>query len=369
MEKPVSLYVHVPFCAEKCDYCAFFSVEGAPGEDVARYFRGMRKDIEKAAAVTGPLKTVFVGGGNPFSLSAEALDELLALITSGCKILPECEFTIEGNPETVDADKIAALSRHRVTRVSLGVQSFRERQRAYIGRKGSLLGIEEKIKAVFKAGIRDVNLDLIYGIPGQTIEEWRKDLGSAVSLGITHLSAYGLSVEPGSPLGARARPEEIDNGLAAEMWHLTGEFLSEEAGIKRYEISNYAKPGHECLHNLSFWRGMDYIGCGPAAVSSEGLARRTNAADIRKWSEGAGWSVERVTAEERAREILMLDLRTVEGITFEEFKAVTGFDALRLAGESLGRLEKAGLIKMNARALFPTEKGMLFADSVAVELI
>jgi len=251
----------------------------------------------------------------------------------------------------------------------MGIQSFDEKIREALGRKGSILGLDKKISYLVSAGIKELNIDLIYGIPGQSLTQWKNDLERASSLPITHLSAYNLTIEKKSPIKKRFKVSDINDNTSTLMWDLAEKILKQRSGVKRYEISNYAKQGHECRHNLDFWHGKNYIGLGPAAVSSIGNIRRINPSDIKKWASSEHIVNETLTPEQRAREILILGLRTVRGADVESLRKTTGVDILKTCGESVQKLLKHGLIKIKGSRIKPTKRGLLLADTVAVELI
>ena len=362
-----SLYVHVPFCARKCDYCAFYSIAGG-GADVQRaYLRRLSAEFADRAGECSALESVFVGGGTPTLLAVAELSELLGAVHGSFELGPGCEVTVECNPDTLTAAKIDVLAALGVNRVSLGVQTFFERHRRTLGRSGSLDGLAAAVSGLRGAAIANLGFDLIYAIPGQTPAEWGEDLRRAAESGVQHVSAYELTVEEGSRLAAEG-VTPVAPGLAADMWE-AAETVLDPFGFRRYEVSNLARPGWECRHNLGTWRGATYLGCGPAASSYDGVDRWQNPADLNAWLAGTAPEVDRLQAAERAAEVLAFGLRTVDGWTPELFRTATGLDYCELRGEAIGTLVADGLLEFTPSCLRPTRRGLLFADTVAERLL
>ena len=362
-----SLYIHVPFCARKCGYCAFYSIAGA-GADLRRaYLRRLSFEFAAGARECGPLESVFVGGGTPTLLARSELSDMLGAVHGTFALAPGCEITVESNPDTLTQDKIDVLARRGVNRVSLGVQTFFETHRRTLGRSGSLDGLGAAVSALRAASVRNLGLDLIYAIPGQTLGEWEDDLRRAAEHGVEHVSTYELTMEEGSRLAAEGVTPVVP-GLAADMWE-AAETVLEPFGFRLYEVSNLARPGRECLHNLSIWRGAKYLGCGPAASSYDGVDRWQNVADLEAWLAEAAPEVDHLPAENRAAEILAFGLRTVDGWTPEVFRTATGVGYGELRGEAIDGLVADGLLELTPSRLHPTRRGLLFADTVAERLL
>ncbi|HNX90824.1 MAG TPA: radical SAM family heme chaperone HemW [Candidatus Omnitrophota bacterium] len=370
MENSVrSIYIHVPFCTDKCDYCAFYSVPGAHNDTIWFYLGALEEELRKRTSALGQPNTIFIGGGNPLSLPDKEFDILLSMVVKYLTPGAKTEFTVEANPESISKIKTAILASHPVTRISMGVQSFDKNIRGILGRKGALTRLDKKFSGLVSAGIKELNIDLIYGIPGQTLAQWEEDLSKAAAMPITHLSAYNLTIEKLSPISKRIREHDINDIQSTKMWKMAEAILARKNGIKRYEISNYAKKGHECRHNLDFWHGCDYIGFGPAAVSSIGTNRSINPSDIKKWARGKNIRTEKLTPEQKAREILILGLRTVTGADMDDIAKTTGINIMSVCRKTLGKLSQNGLLRIKNERAIPTKRGLLLADTVAVELI
>jgi len=366
-ESFTALYVHVPFCAAKCDYCAFYSVAGASDDLRRAYLERVERELASAVARCGPLDSVYVGGGTPSSLEAPELARLLGAIRGTGELAPGAEFTVECNPGSVSEPKTDALAEAGVNRVSLGVQSFRPHLLSAIGRRACPFDLEHVLDALRGRGIVNLGIDMIYAIPGQAMAEWREDVERACALGISHLSAYELTLHEGTPL-AESGVQPVDEGLAVEMWHAAAE-VAGRSGLRRYEVSNLAAPGRACRHNQDVWHGRAYVGCGPAASSFDGELRWTKAADLRRWLDGAPPERDPLPRPRRAAELLALGLRTVRGWGAEEFRARTGFDYRSLRGDELERLAAEGLILLAEDGVRPTERGLLFADMIERRLL
>jgi len=362
-----SLYVHVPFCEAKCDYCAFYSVDDATAELQTAYVDGIERNIAAALSRCGPMESVYVGGGTPCALPADALDALLALIRGQLTLAPDAEVTVEANPDSLTPDKIEVLARRGVNRVSTGAQTFSPRLRRLIGRRGGIDGLPDALGALRASSIDNIGLDLIYAIPTESLEEWQEDLARALALGPRHVSTYELTIEESTPLSRRALPA-VEEELSVEMWRMAGRALG-QAGIRRYEISNLAQPGRQCRHNMDVWHGATYLGCGPAAASFDGEVRAANVHDLLRWLDGAPPEEDRLPPLKRATEILGLGLRTTRGWGRGEFQQRTGMDYAAVGGEALDELSREGFLDQTEDSVRPTERGLLFADYVADRLL
>ena len=362
-----SLYVHVPFCAAKCAYCAFYSEAGLDGSWHQRWLERIEEEFQARADACRPLSSVFVGGGTPTLLAPDKLQGLFAAIQRNFQLAGDCEISIEANPGSLTPEKIAVLAAAGVNRVSLGVQSFSSRCRQVLGRQADPAGIPVLLDDLRAAGIQRLNLDLIYAIPGQTLADWEDDLRRAGDLGISHLSAYALTFEEGTRL-AGAGEIPADDDLQVAMWDRTAEVLG-DYGLLRYEISNYARPGAECRHNLDIWLGGTYLGAGPAASSFDGCRRWTNPTDLKQWLAGTPPELDELPAEARAAEILAFGLRTLAGWDLAAFRQKTGIDALVLRSAAITWLCQQELVILEENRLRCTRAGLLFNDLVLRELL
>lgn len=359
------LYVHVPFCASKCAYCAFYSEPNPPKELVALFFARLEEELIAGAERSEPLLSAYIGGGTPTWLEPEQLDALFEMIKKRFAFAPEAEISIECNPETLTPEKAGVIANH-ATRVSLGVQSFRDIYRRRLGRVGNPNAIFPAIEWLAGKGVRELSIDLIYAIPGQTLDDWEQELNTAVSLPINHMSAYSLTFEEGTRL-TDSGVKPADEDLEVEMWELIPRILGTR-GSRRYEVSNYAVPGFECQHNLGVWFGDPYLGAGPAASSFDGRARWTRIADIRSWLNNAPAAIERLPLDKLARELFIMGLRTSRGWEERAFERVANA-SLETFEPELSSLIDMGLLTRREGRVAPTTKGLLFWDEIGMSLI
>ena len=364
-----ALYIHIPFCHRHCPYCDFFSVRYRT--DLAERFVAALLDEAHQRAPKNP-QTIYIGGGNPTSLPAKLLKRLLAGLSQICRLQTVTEFTVETNPETLTPQKAHILRSFGVNRISIGVQSFNPDILRFLGRRHGVREILVAVSTAKKTGFPNINIDLIYGVPHQTYDDWLATLKAAVALDVQHISCYALTVEDETKLGYAVRRGLVKlppESRVADMYKAAVETLK-TAGFKRYEISNFAKAGFECRHNLTYWRSGKYVGLGPSAASFDGRRRLQNSKDLPRYLAAPRLPDEVVELSrlERAAQCLILALRTENGITETELceKTGLGFDAF---AEEIERLKAAGLLKQEGAVLRLTERGFLFHDSVAVELI
>lgn len=371
-----ALYIHIPFCRRKCAYCDFYSVaydEGLASSYVDALLSQMR-------AVEGAVSTIFIGGGTPTTLSAPLLKKLLR----GTKkfIRKGLEFTVEANPESLTGEKLALFSDKGVNRLSIGIQSFDDAKLKRLGRIHDAGKAIESVMLSRKKGFDNLNIDLIFGAPDETLDDCSVELERAVKLPVPHISCYCLSYEKGSPL-FNAREEgkitPADEESSAAMYSYAMEYFPGH-GFQHYEISNFAKEGRYCRHNLTYWNNDEYIGLGASAVSYAGGVRKKHLPDVRKYIErvAAGRETiifsERITGERKARETAAVKIRTAEGINFDWFRERTGYDFLKLETDVLSKLSDAGLlqykkVKGGNSGVSLTKKGFLFCDTVSSELL
>jgi oxygen-independent coproporphyrinogen-3 oxidase len=373
MRPAPTLYVHVPLCRAKCRYCAFYSITPTPGRREA-YLDALLREIAAQAERLGRLPapgapSVFFGGGTPSLLGASALGRALAALRDSLGIAADAEITLEANPDSATPEFLAAARGLGVNRLSLGVQSLVDAELAALGRVHDAARAVAAARDARRAGFDNLGMDLIFGLPGQTLSAWLQTLGRALDLGPDHLSCYGLTVEPGTPLAgdAAALAAIPDEDAQAEMF-LAGAELLESAGFRHYEISNFARPGRECRHNLACWRGQDCLAFGPAGATTLGDRRRVNPPDLDAWARVAGGmgagEGEELTPELRAREGLMLALRTADGLDLADYAERCGQDLATEHADLLADLARAGLVVLEHGRLRLTRQGMLVSNSV-----
>jgi oxygen-independent coproporphyrinogen-3 oxidase len=374
--KTRAAYIHIPFCAHKCGYCDFASLAGV--DHLAdRYLDAL--ELEIAASLTEPaaVDTIFIGGGTPTRLSATQLARLLAIVRQWFILAPDGEWTTEANPGTIDDEKADVLAAGGVNRVSLGAQSFKPELLSVLERNHGRTEVERALELVRPRFAR-WSLDLIFGVPGSTIEDWRTDLEIAISLGPAHLSCYGLVFEKGTALwnerqSGRVMP--VDEEIERAMYEWTIERL-EIAGLSMYEISNFARLGHESKHNLTYWANDPYFGIGVGAARYLGGVRSVNTRDLnaylRRIEAGmpATGPSEELAPDARARETAILMLRrTQAGIDRADFQARTGFALDTLAGDVIARHVTRGLLEDNGERVRFSRAGIFIADTVLSDLL
>jgi oxygen-independent coproporphyrinogen-3 oxidase len=373
------LYVHVPFCVRKCSYCDFYSLAQPPDRaapDAARYLAAL--EVELASLPPGFVpETIFFGGGTPTELATADLSRLLAMVRRRVDPGRVREWTCESNPGTLTPEKAELLRASGVNRVSLGVQSFDPENLRFLGRIHTAEEAVAGFRLLRACGFGNVNLDLIFGIPGSSQETLRRDLETLAALGPEHASCYCLIFEEGTPL-ARMRAQGLVREVAEEdelaQYALAREVLA-RAGYRHYEISNFARPGRECRHNLLYWGAGEYVGVGPSAHSHWGGARWGNVKSLVLWTERllAGRPArdfeERLEPEARAREALVMGLRRTDGVERAAFRAETGFDYAALRGREIERLAGLGLLEEAGGRLRLTERGLFVSDAVFAELV
>lgn len=369
----LGLYVHVPFCASTCDFCAFYQIMPTAG-DIQSFLQGAE---DEAALIdwTGPVSTVFWGGGTPGLLAARDLSRLAGLVSARAGGTPR-EWTVELAPASVTEARLSALRDCGVTRISLGVQSFQPRWLEALGRKHTREQVYRAYERIRKAGFANVNLDLMFALPGQTGEEWVADVDSAVALAPEHLSTYCLTFEEDTALWVRLSQGAVrlDPEKEAILYETTWDRLG-TAGYEQYEISNFARPGFACLHNLNTWRMQDWIGIGPSAASQQGGWRGSNPPDLGLWlSDLAGGR--RMTQDRRAlaeallaEDALVFGLRMNRGVDLAAWRLRCPNARWREMEDSLARLAGEGLVERGGGIARLTRRGRLLADAIGVELI
>lgn len=376
------LYVHVPFCAHKCEYCAFYS-EVPRGDLMERYVNALIGELETVAADLRP-RTIFFGGGTPSLLPLRLWEKLLRAMAR-LDLLDAAEFTVECNPATVSADKARLFRDYGVNRVSLGVQSLDESLLERLGRIHSRRQVFESWDTLRAAGFARLNLDLMFAIPGQTRAMWQATLREALALGSEHLSCYEVLYEEDTPLFAQLRAGrfDVDEDLACAMYEELLEAAA-AAGYRQYEVANFARhggspdaplPDHACLHNVNYWRGGSFYGLGPSATSYVRGVRTRNAADTVRYCAALEAGRRAVEFREalsplaRAGEAAAFGVRMVSGWPFADFARLTGFDLRREWAEDLAWLTTRGLGEILPERFRLTRRGLRFADLAAERLL
>ncbi len=370
-----ALYVHVPLCPKKCRYCNFYSVP-FDAKKARDFVEGVKMELAaNSGTIAAPLNSVFFGGGTPTVLPAKLLEELLQAVRP--YIDERTEFTVEANPGTIDDRLAEVLLAGGVNRVSLGVQSFDAGELQLLGRIHTPAEAVKAANILRAAGVGSLSLDLIYGIPGQTLDSWRSSLEEALGLGPEHLSCYGLSFEAGTELRAdrdAGRLREMDESLQKRCWLLAIAAARQE-GLEHYEISNFAQPGRRCRHNITYWKNAPYLGLGPGASRYLNGVRQTNRPDLQAYLDGVltgkapAATKERLTGRAAAAETLMLGLRMTEGVEMSGFLRRFGTDPRRLFPRSFRRYMKLDAIIVTESHVRLSSDTMFVSDTILAEIL
>ena len=367
----VGLYVHIPFCAAKCSYCDFYSL--ARREDrMDDYCAALTQHLrEVAPRMAGQqVDTVYFGGGTPSYLGPKRLAALLKTIRKCYALTADAEITLEANPDSAgDVKALKALRKAGINRLSLGAQAMDDEMLRRLGRIHTAQQVHEAVSAARSAGFQNISIDLMYGLPGQTMDHWQRTLESAVALGTEHVSAYGLKVEEGTPLWQRRDSAELpDDEAQADMYLWAVEALG-AAGYGQYEISNFARPGYESRHNLRYWRMAPYAGFGPGAHSDFGNVRFAYDRDLDGYIAGEMRLSEReeILPRERCMEYIMLSLRTAEGISRSVVER-TYRKPFAQAEAVLRELAEHGLAEATEAGWRLTPRGFLVSNAVILQV-
>lgn len=370
---PLGLYVHVPFCASTCDFCAFYQTTPT-AKSVESFLAGIRRETE-LVSWTRPLTTVFWGGGTPGLLAADDLRRLGAVVHGVARGTP-AEWTVELAPASVTPERLAALREIGVTRVSLGVQSFQPELLDALGRQHTREQIERAYGRIRDAGFASVNLDLMFALPGQTAEEWAADVRTAVALAPDHLSTYCLTFEEDTKLWVKLSEGRVklDPEHEARLYEATWAQLA-AAGYAQYEVSNFARPGHACRHNFNTWHMNEWVGLGPSAASQQAGVRGANVADLERWqtllASGQRVTEDRValTPALLAEDALIFGLRMNAGVDVAVWRARAPEAPWAEVEGLLERLVADELAVRAGSTVRLTDRGRLLADSVGAEMM
>lgn len=373
----ISIYIHIPMCVKKCAYCDFTSFSGRLNQRGA-YTDAVCREMRAQAAFFGTRKvnTVFFGGGTPTLMTGGQIRQMMDTLRACFDLAPDAEITMEGNPGTLSAENLEAYRAAGVNRLSLGVQSMDDGLLAGIGRIHTAAQARQAVRQARDAGFENLNLDLMLGLPGQTTAQWRDTLGQAIALEPEHLSCYSLILEEGTPLYRQAEDGTCaplpDEDALCEMDDCTEE-MTRQAGYARYEVSNYAKAGKECRHNIVYWECLPYLGIGCAAHSDMDGRRFYNPEDWegylhavgqkKRTAEGGG------SREERMFERVMMGLRMIRGMDEERFKRDFRMRPEEVWKKSIPKLKEEKLMESGNGRLYLTRRGMQVMNAVLVEML
>ena len=382
-KRNLELYLHIPFCVKKCNYCDFFSASGTPKEQ-ADYVSAMIQEIQSYQELSGEyeVQTIFLGGGTPSLLTPEQIEKIFTTIYHIFSVNENAEITMEMNPGTVDIEKLRAMKAAGVNRLSIGLQSAQNEELKMLGRIHTYEEFLETWRLTEQAGFKNRNIDLMSALPGQTMESYEDTLSKVLVLEPEHISAYSLILEEGTVFYDWYEKGKLDRGawkLPSEeeeyaMGELTIQRLA-EAGMHRYEISNYAKPGKECRHNLGYWDRVEYLGIGAGSSSLIKGERfdhiRDRKAYIEKIRNGEPILIDReiLSVESQMEEFMYLGLRKIEGVSRTDFQNYFGKNVDDVYGEILDKLEEEQLLEFSGNRIRLTHRGMDVSNCVLAEFL
>lgn len=366
------LYIHIPFCESRCIYCGFYSTTLPALRP--RYVEALLRELElRRGEQQGPWRTVYLGGGTPSQLEPSQLERLFEAID----ISEAVEVTMECNPDDLTDDFCRLLASLPVNRVSMGAQTFSDERLRFLRRRHCAADVQKAVERLRRAGIDNISVDLMYGFPQETMEQWRLDIAHALALGVEHLSAYCLMVEDGTPLFrlvSAGKVGEADEEQCRAMYYELVDRLT-AAGYEHYELSNFARPSRRSLHNGSYWDGTPYVGLGAAAHSYDGACRKWNADNIYRYMEGVekgemAVGSERLDEATRYNDTVMLRLRTCEGIDLGRLEVLFGKTRLALCLDAARHYVADGLLEHTADGhLRLTRQGLFVSDMVMSDLM
>lgn len=400
--KKLEIYIHIPFCAKKCDYCDFLSMRADEGTK-REYVNGLIREIELSKDMMKGYKvdTVFIGGGTPSILREDYIEKIMQTLKDNCELSENAEITIECNPGTVNLKKLEAYKKSGINRISFGLQSANDNELRELGRIHDFEGFVESYKLARKAGFNNINVDLMSALPGQTPESYRDTLNKVIELNPEHISAYSLIVEDGTPMEERVEQNLVtlpDEDTEREMYYLTRE-VALKNGYNRYEISNYAKTGYECRHNEGYWKRVEYLGFGLGAASLYQNKRYSNVSNLNEYIglllDGGNdedyyggmvyqddvWDIQEDTLnilhgkistlsnKDMMEEFMFLGLRMTEGVSEEKFKMDFGRNIDAVYGEVIEKLEKQYLLERKEGRIKLTDRGVDISNYVMSEFL
>lgn len=369
------IYIHIPFCKQKCHYCNFFSV--ASQKNKVAFLNVLSEEISnrKPYLDDEPISTIYLGGGTPSVLSKDELMRIFDQLRANYNVLADAEITLEANPDDLSLNYLRELKETPINRLSIGVQSFFDEDLTYLNRIHTADQALNRVKDALNIGFGNMSIDLIYGIPTLTKEKWEANLKTFFDLNITHLSAYSLTVEPKTALHQLIKKKKLKN-IQDEQSIAHFKILQKqikEKGFEHYEISNFSKPGHYSKHNSLYWLGGNYLGLGPSAHSFNGISRQWNASSLAKYLQYGNngelaYEKEILTKIQRFNEYVMTSLRTSWGCNLEHISNVFGADFTSKIESEIQIFIRKGQIIQENKILFLTEEGKLFADGIAADL-
>ena len=370
------IYIHIPFCKRRCIYCDFFST--TQSEKKAEYVHALVRELEMRKDYVGEeeIETIYLGGGTPSQLSQEELEEIFTYIYKVYKVTPDAEITLEANPDDLTPEYVSMLRSLPINRISMGIQTFQEETLKLLHRRHTARQAIEAFRRCREAGFQNISIDLMYGLPGETLETWEQDLQQAIDLHPEHISAYHLIYEEGTTLWnlrEQNKVEEAEEELSLTLFKTLIERLT-KAGYQHYEISNFCLPGLHSRHNSSYWTGKKYLGCGPSAHSFDGISRQWNVSSLEKYLEGIrsnqlDFELEELDLYTRYNDFVITSIRTCWGMPLAQLRITYGETlynyCLRMAKPHI----EQGVLEIKEDTLKLTPQGIFISDGIMSDLL
>ena len=369
----LELYIHIPFCIKKCDYCDFLSGPVSRAGQEAYVYALLREIKEAASREKRPVSTLFIGGGTPSVLPVDLMELLLSELSEQFRFLPAAECTIEANPGTLTEEKLVLYRKYGLNRISIGLQSPVDQELKMLGRIHDYREFLESYELARHVGFDNINVDLMFAIPGQSYEGWVRNLRTVAALAPEHISAYSLIIEEGTPFFSRKLDlpdEDTEYRMYEDVAGILGEY-----GYHQYEISNYARSGFECRHNKGYWKRMDYLGLGLGAASLIGKKRFTNTNIMEEYLNhsrdltGIRKDVEILEKKDEMGEFMFLGLRMTEGVSEEEFQEYFHVSVEKIYGRVIEKYIRQGLLEKRNGRIFLTRRGIHVSNAVMADFL
>ncbi len=371
---PIGIYIHIPFCLHKCDYCDFYSLPIVDPIILENYTCSLIKELERRASlINSPLVSIFLGGGTPSLLLPQQVERIVDSVFENYKTSSELEISMEANPATVNLQDLKGLRAAGINRLSVGVQSFADIELKTLGRMHGGHEAESMLRDVVKAGFTNFNIDLIYGLPGQTLSSWQENLSLAMNFNPQHISTYLLQLDESTPMARKVKAGTInllDDELESQLYYTTLDFLAEQ-GYYHYEISNFARTGYECRHNLLYWQAQEYLGIGSGAVSFINRQRFLNQANVNHYIEAILADhpaqteiLETMTPRQLTADAIILGLRLTGGIKREDFRDRFGIDIMEEYRDVINTCQIQGLLEIENDHIYLAPRAYFLSNQV-----
>ena len=370
------IYIHIPFCKRRCIYCDFFST--TQSEKKADHVHALVRELEMRKDYVGneEIETIYLGGGTPSQLSQEELEEIFTYIYKVYKVTLDAEITLEANPDDLTPEYVSMLRKLPINRISMGIQTFQEETLKLLHRRHTAQQAIEAFKRCREAGFKNISIDLMYGLPGETLETWKQDLQQAIDLHPEHISAYHLIYEEDTALWKlreEHQVEEADEDLSLTLFCTLIDELT-RAGYQHYEISNFCLPGLHSRHNSSYWTGKKYLGCGPSAHSFNGVSRQWNVASLSAYIDGIrqrkpDFEVEELDLYTRYNDFVLTSIRTCWGMSLSHLRSMYGEDLYRYCLRMAKPHLEQGVLEISEDILKLTRKGIFISDGIMSDLM